>query len=120
MKIQQLFASANKKMETLSDKVAIWAGRPMFLVIHIVWWTLWEVFQVEPFPYGLLTLIVSLESICLSGLILSASNRVAEKDRKMMIEEFELTEETSEIIDRIATDIVKIKIILDRLNDKNH
>ena len=36
----------------------------------------------------------------------------------MMIEEYNLTEETSEIIDRIATDIVKIKQLLDKKTDK--
>jgi uncharacterized membrane protein len=79
---------------------------------------MWIGFKVEPFPFGLLTMILSLEAIILSGLILAASNRVAEKDRKMMIEEFNLTEETSEIIDRIATDIVKIKALLSKINDK--
>ena len=92
MKIKQLFIAANNKIEALSDKVAYLSGKPLFLVAHLVWWGLWVGFKVEPFPYGLLTLIVSLEAICLSGLILSASNRMAEKDRKMMIEEFELTE----------------------------
>lgn len=37
----------------------------------------------------------------------------------MMVEEFNLTEETSEIIDRIATDIVKIKMILNKINEKS-
>lgn len=106
----------NSKIEKASDTVAQWSGKPLFLIIHLIWWGVWIGFKVEPFPFGLLTLIVSLEAICLSGLILSASNRVAEKDRKMMIEEYNLTEETSEIIERIATDIVKIKQILDKKN----
>ena len=119
MKIQQLLSKFERKAEKISDVVAYWSGKPLFLICHIIWWAGWIWGEVEPFPYGLLTMILSLEAIVLSALILSASNRVAEKDRKMMIEEYELTEETSEIIDRIATDIVKIKLILDKLNDKH-
>jgi len=116
--MKNYFLLLEKKAEIFSDKVAAWSGKPLFLLLHIIWWGVWIGFKIEPFPFGLLTLIVSLEAICLSGLILAASNRIAEKDRKMMIEEYNLTEETSEIIDRIATDIVKIKQLLDKKTDK--
>lgn len=68
------------------QKAADWAGEafgsPWFLVFHLCWWGTWILAGIEGFPYGLLTLIVSLESIMLSGLILNSTNRQGALDRE--------------------------------------
>jgi uncharacterized membrane protein len=55
-----------------------------FIVFHIVWFTFWilinslgksKAYKFDPFPYELLTLTVSLESIFLSLFILISQNR---------------------------------------------
>jgi hypothetical protein len=43
-----------------------------FVYIHIVWFGLWIGLGAEKYPYGLLTMIVSLEAIFLSTFVRSA------------------------------------------------
>jgi hypothetical protein len=43
------------------------AGSMQFVYIHVIWFAAWIGFRVEPYPFGLLT-IVSLEAIFLSTL----------------------------------------------------
>ncbi len=52
-----------------------------FLALHVMWWALWFALHVEEYPYGLLTLILSLEAIVLSTLILIVANQQAARDR---------------------------------------
>jgi uncharacterized membrane protein len=46
-----------------------------FVYIHVIWFALWIGFGVEAYPYGLLTMIVSLEAIFLSTFVLISQNR---------------------------------------------
>ena len=55
----------------------------------------------EPYPFLFLTLIVSLESILLSGLILNATNRQGELDRLKAKEDFNIDVETLEVAKQI-------------------
>jgi uncharacterized membrane protein len=67
----------------LGDVIATHAGRMWFIVAHLVWFGLWiglnaedkGRFGFDPFPFALLTMIVSLESIFLSLFILMSQNR---------------------------------------------
>jgi hypothetical protein len=47
----------------IADRITAFAGSMRFVYIHIIWFTTWIVFGVEGYPYGLLTMIVSLEAI---------------------------------------------------------
>jgi uncharacterized membrane protein len=82
------------------------------------------VFKVEPFPYGLLTLIVSLESITLSGLILSSGNRegaidkkIARKDLIMSTETNIMVEEMYDTLRDIQEDVRIIKDLKEDVSD---
>ena len=46
-----------------------------FVYIHIIWFGCWIGFGIEEYPYGLLTMIVSLEAIFLSTFVLISQNR---------------------------------------------
>src|SRR5690349_5259862 len=50
-----------------------------FVYIHIVWFGLWIGLGAEKYPYGLLTLIVSLEAIFLSTFVMISQNRADAK-----------------------------------------
>jgi hypothetical protein len=50
-----------------------------FVYIHIIWFAAWIGFRVEPYPFGLLTMIVSLEAIFLSTFVMISQNRADEK-----------------------------------------
>jgi hypothetical protein len=50
----------------LADQITRFAGSMRLVYIHIVWFAAWIGFRVESSPFGLLTMIVSLEAIYLS------------------------------------------------------
>ncbi len=68
--------------QRIADKVTGFVGSWTFAWIHVVWFVVWILFKVEPFPYGLLTMLVSLEAIFLSTLVMISQNRQGEKDRQ--------------------------------------
>jgi uncharacterized membrane protein len=74
-----------------ADWIAEFSGSIAFLMIHIVLFFVWIVMNVgngvpgipmfDPFPFGLLTMCVSLEAIILSVFVLLSQNRQVAKDR---------------------------------------
>jgi uncharacterized membrane protein len=62
-----------------ADKITAFAGSMWFVYIHIVWFGSWIIFGVEGYPYGLLTMIVSLEAIFLSTFVMISQNRADAK-----------------------------------------
>lgn len=98
--------NANEEMEVHStplQKVADWiawfSGSMPFLMINGGWFIIWIVLNTlilgtaaafDPYPFGLLTMIVSLEAIFLSCFVLVSQNRQAEKDRVRADIEYEV------------------------------
>lgn len=76
-------------IQRVSDWVAWFSGSLLFLILHGLWFLIWIAIniipkpenQFDPFPFGLLTMIVSLEAIFLSTIVLISQNRQVEKDR---------------------------------------
>ena len=70
----------------LADAITAFSGRMIFVYVHIVWFGVWillntgrvGVHPFDPFPYGLLTMVVSLEAIFLSTFVLISQNRLSE------------------------------------------
>ncbi len=72
--------------ERVADSIAGVFGSTEFILLHVIWfggWIVWNngwVAGLEPFdpyPYGLLTMVVSLEAIFLSSFVLLSQNRSA-------------------------------------------
>ena len=95
------FEHFNKRVEELSDWTADISAHPLFLIFHAIWWGIWIGFKVEPFPYGLLTLIVSLEAIVLSSLLLSSGNREGEVEKKIARKDLSISKETNWMVEEI-------------------
>jgi CBS domain-containing protein/uncharacterized membrane protein len=76
----------------IADKITQFAGSMPFVYVHAVWFTLWIVLAVEPFPFGLLTMIVSLEAIFLSTFVMISQNRADEKRRVLADHQWELVQ----------------------------
>lgn len=77
-------------IQRLADKAAAFSGSISFLVVHIFWFGGWvsvnlgKVPSIEPFdpyPFGFLTMVVSLEAIFLSCMVLISQNRLAAKEK---------------------------------------
>lgn len=74
----------------VADWIADFSGSIPFLMLHILFFAVWILLNVpkipgapmfDPFPYGLLTMVVSLEAIILSVFVLLSQNRQASKER---------------------------------------
>jgi uncharacterized membrane protein len=78
-----LLEHARKRAESvqnrIADQITTFAGSMWFVYIHIVWFGLWIGLGAEKYPYGLLTMIVSLEAIFLSTFVMISQNRADAK-----------------------------------------
>jgi uncharacterized membrane protein len=70
---------ADSVQNRIADKITDFAGSMMFVYLHILWFGSWIGFGVESYPYGLLTMIVSLEAIFLSTFVMISQNRADAK-----------------------------------------
>jgi hypothetical protein len=70
---------AESAQNRIADKITVFAGSMTFVYIHIIWFGCWIGFGVEEYPYGLLTMIVSLEAIFLSTFVMISQNRADAK-----------------------------------------
>lgn len=77
----------------IADAITRFAGSMVFVYVHIVWFTLWIAFGVEKFPFGLLTMMVSLEAIFLSTFLLISANRQDERRQVLADMEWKLVQE---------------------------
>ena len=74
----------------LADTITSFSGRMIFVYVHIVWFGIWVVLNTgrfgiqpfDPFPYGLLTMVVSLEAIFLATFVLISQNRLGEETER--------------------------------------
>jgi CRP/FNR family transcriptional regulator, cyclic AMP receptor protein len=85
-------ADRRTTVERAADWIAAFSGSITFLMLHIVFFAAWVLLNTrwlpgwqppmfDPFPFGLLTMVVSLEAIILSVFVLLSQNRQVAKDR---------------------------------------
>ena len=85
-------------LQKVADGIAWFSGSMPFLMINGAWFIVWIVINTlplgipafDPYPFGLLTMIVSLEAIFLSCFVLISQNRQSEKDRVRSDIEYEV------------------------------
>ena len=94
----------------IADTITRFAGSMTFVYIHIIWFSCWIAFGVEAYPYGLLTMIVSLEAIFLSTFVMISQNRadakrqvIADAQWKTVQEEDHQNRELLDISNQILT-----------------
>ncbi len=73
----------------VADTITRLAGSIRFVYFHVAWFTLWITLRVEEYPYGLLTMIVSLEAIFLSTFVMISQNRADAKRQVIADHEWE-------------------------------
>ena len=95
----------------VADQITRFAGSMRFVYIHVVWFACWIGLRVEPYPFGLLTMIVSLEAIFLSTFVMISQNRADEK-RQVLADQQWLTvqdeEQQNEELLRLSTQILEL------------
>ena len=70
----------------IADQITKFAGSMLFVYIHVAWFGLWIGLGVEKYPFGLLTMIVSLEAIFLSTFVMISQNR-ADAKRQVIVDQ---------------------------------
>ncbi len=89
--IQRQAAQRRTIAQRVSDHVSSFASRESTVAFHFVWFALWISANVgllplqpfDPFPFSLLTTLVSLEAIFLTLFVLASQNRLTqEADRR--------------------------------------
>ena len=97
------FDNTSSLQVRVADKITGWAGSMGFVYIHIVWFTLWIMandgffglkYIFDPFPYGLLTMIVSLEAIFLATFIMLSQNISGQKSELRAEHDYQVNLET--------------------------
>jgi uncharacterized membrane protein len=80
---RKLHGRGARVSDRIADAMTAFSGSMAFVVLHAAWFAIWIVANLalprpfDPFPFGLLTMIVSLEAIFLSTFVLISQNRQA-------------------------------------------
>jgi uncharacterized membrane protein len=80
---------AQSVQNRVADRITAFSGSMWFVYIHLLWFGLWIGLGVEGYPYGLLTMIVSLEAIFLSTFVLISQNRADAKRQVIANQEWQ-------------------------------
>jgi uncharacterized membrane protein len=101
---------ADARQNRIADKITAFSGSMLFVYLHIIWFGCWIGFGVEDYPFGLLTMIVSLEAIFLSTFVMISQNRadarrqvIADEQWKMVQVEDKQNEELLQISKQILS-----------------
>jgi uncharacterized membrane protein len=111
---------ARSAQNRIADAITRFAGSMWFVYLHVAWFTAWLAFRVERYPFGLLTMIVSLEAIFLSTFVMITQNRqddarrhVADLEWKKVQEE----EEQNRQLIGLSTQILELAEAIHRLTE---
>jgi uncharacterized membrane protein len=77
----------------IADRITAFSGSMRFVYLHVLWFACWIGFRVEPYPFGLLTMIVSLEAIFLSTFVMISQNRADAKREVLANQQWQTVQE---------------------------
>jgi uncharacterized membrane protein len=84
---------AESVQNRIADRITSFAGSMRFVYLHVIWFGCWIGFSVEGYPYGLLTMIVSLEAIFLSTFVMISQNRADAKRQVIADQQWQTVKE---------------------------
>ena len=124
-------------LQRIADWLAWFSGSMPFLISHTIWFIIWISLNTfilrdkafDPFPFGLLTMIVSLEAIFLACFVLISQNRQAEKDKvradieyevniKAELEVTHLHEKTDRMYENMLSRFAKLEKMMSQATQK--
>jgi len=109
--LEHLSERSKRRENRAADQITRFAGSMKFVYIHALWFSLWIALRVEDYPFGLLTMIVSLEAIFLSTFVMISQNRADEK-RQVIADEAWRTvqqeEQQNERLLRLSNEILDL------------
>ena len=84
---------AQNLQSRIADAITAFAGSMAFVYVHVVWFALWISIPVEKYPFGLLTMIVSLEAIFLSTFVMISQNRADARRQIFADQQYQMIQE---------------------------
>jgi uncharacterized membrane protein len=105
----------------LADWITAFAGSMQFVAFHVVWFAAWILINLfgpdfDPFPFGLLTMIVSLEAIFLATFVLISQNRVEARQQAVAEHHYHETN----VLDRLLRENTKLTEEVHTLTEEIH
>jgi uncharacterized membrane protein len=91
--VRQTEERAASVQNRIADAITTFAGSMTFVYLHVLWFGCWIGFGVEDYPFGLLTMIVSLEAIFLSTFVMISQNRADAKRQVIADSEWKKVQE---------------------------
>ncbi|MGQ0628452.1 MAG: DUF1003 domain-containing protein [Phycisphaerales bacterium] len=132
----EVFESGRMNLwQRVSDVIATTAASQWFTLFHLCWFGGWiglnvvgllmerppKFMSFDPFPFGLLTMVVSLEAIFLSIFVMVSQNRQSEKDRLRTDLDYQVNVKAQTEIMNIARRLETLERIeeqMGKLNDR--
>src|SRR5882757_5239165 len=105
---------AEKAQNKIADKITAFSGSMAFVYIHVIWFGCWIGFGVEKYPFGLLTMIVSLEAIFLSTFVMISQNRADAKRQVLADQQWKTVQDE----DRQNNELLKLSNRQDHQNEE--
>ena len=115
-------ARAESVQNRAADKITTFAGSMAFVYIHMLWFAVWIGFRVEKYPFGLLTMIVSLEAIFLSTFVMISQNRADARRQVLADHQWEIVqteEKQNEDLLKISQQILELTQAIHQLTTKS-
>ncbi len=112
--------------ENLAERVVAWIGKPQFLGVHLLWFVAWVVVNTgvvvfvrrfDNFPFGLLAIILAMETIFITGFVLISQNRQSAHTNKRAELDYEVNVLTYRKLREIEGTLQTITQRLDRLEE---
>jgi uncharacterized membrane protein len=108
-----------KKIQTIqdvwADRITAFSGSMAFVYIHAIVFAVWIVMNLvdkkgfDPFPFGLLTLIVSLEAIFLSTFVMLSQNRQSKQADLRAELDYEINVKAEREVEEIKQLLIELK-----------
>jgi uncharacterized membrane protein len=112
-----LIEHANKRARLAENRVAdgitSFSGSMPFVYLHVIWFAAWIGLGVEGYPFGLLTMIVSLEAIFLSTFVMISQNRADAKRQVLADQQWKTVQEedqqNKELLDLVRETLATVR-----------
>jgi uncharacterized membrane protein len=132
--VREELATEARWHEALAERVVTAIGRPHFLGIHAFWFTAWVLINTgiiamvrrfDAYPFGLLAIILSMETIFITGFVLISENRqsahankCAELDYEVSVLTYRKLGEIDAVLHKLAARVDNLETVLAKASEK--
>jgi uncharacterized membrane protein len=119
--LKEEFVKIQSFQDRAADKITAFSGSMAFVYLHAIIFAIWIVLNLiqakngfDPFPFGLLTLIVSLEAIFLSTFVMLSQNRQAKQADLRAELDYEVNVRAEKEVCEIKESLADLKAIIEK------